>query len=418
MNNTRRSPTPIHTASYPTEFQQLIREKSENFVDHKFVFTSINEFLHKYDRGYFTLIGAPGSGKSAILAKYVTENPHVIYYNAQVEGKNRAEQFLTDICTQLINQYPHLGATHTSPLQPNITEGSWFLSLLLQKISDKLEPDRRLIIAIDALDAVDRNSQPSSSNLFYLPRYLPDKVYFLLTRRPFVRERSGLLIETPSQTLDLGDYPEQNREDVKAYIRQYLTPLTPLAKGGTRMAESFAKGETRTEEFLAKEGLKTEESSDRISPPFLRGAGGDLKSWLTTHNINEQELCDRLTTESENNFMHLSQILPAIAQGFYSEPFQRDRIPPGLEAYYQSHWQQIKGNGLSSVELAVLNILVQQEQPISAEAIADAIDEDDYEVEEALENWIEFLQQQHINGETRYSLYHSSFRDWLGQHLT
>jgi hypothetical protein len=184
------------------------------------------------------------------------------------------------------------------------------------------------------------------------------------------------------------------------------------------MAESFAKGETRTEEFLAKEGLKTEESSDRISPPFLRGAGGDLKSWLTTHNINEQELCDRLTTESENNFMHLSQILPAIAQGFYSEPFQRDRIPPGLEAYYQSHWQQIKGNGLSSVELAVLNILVQQEQPISAQAIADAIDQDDYEVEETLENWIEFLQQQHIDAETRYSLYHSSFRHWLGQHLT
>jgi ABC-type dipeptide/oligopeptide/nickel transport system ATPase subunit len=418
MNTTPRSPTPINTASYPSEFQQLIREKSENFVGREFVFAAINEFLHKCDRGYFTLIGAPGSGKSAILAKYVTENPHVIYYNAQVEGKNRADQFLTDICTQLINQYPHVGATHTSPLQPNITEGSWFLSLLLQKISDKLEPHQRLIIAIDALDAVDRNSQPPGSNLFYLPRYLPDKVYFLLTRRPFARERSGLLIETPSQILDLGDYPEQNREDVQAYIRQYLTPLTPLAKGGTRMEESLAKGETRTEEFLAKEGLKTEESSDRISPPLLRGAGGDLKSWLSTHNINEEEFCNRLTAESENNFMHLSQLLPAMVQGFYSKPFRRDRIPPGLEAYYQSHWQQIKGNGLSCVELAVLNILVQQEQPISAEAIADAIDEDDYEVEEALENWIEFLQQQHVDAETRYSLYHSSFRDWLGKHLT
>jgi hypothetical protein len=428
MNSTPRPPTVTNTRGHPPEFQQIIQEKSENFVDRKFVFTAINEFLHKYDRGYFTLIGAPGSGKSAILAKYVTENPYVIYYNAQVEGKNRADQFLTDICTQLINQYPHLGATHTSPLQPNITEGSWFLSLLLQKISDELEPHQRLIVAIDALDAVDRNSQPPGSNLFYLPRYLPDKVYFLLTRRPFVRERSGLLIETPSQILDLGDYPEQNREDVQAYIRQYLTPLTPLAKGGTRMEESLAKGETRTEEFLAKEGIKTEESSDRISPPLLRGGhgvpsgdgghGGDLKSWLTTHNINEREFCTRLTAESENNFMHLSQILPAIAQGFYSQAFQRDCIPPGLEAYYQSHWQQIKGNGLSGVELAVLNILVQQEQPISAEAIADAIDEDDYEVEEALENWIEFLQQQHINGGTRYSLYHSSFRDWLGQHLT
>jgi hypothetical protein len=413
MNIPPRSQTPINTASYSTDFQQLIREKSENFVDRPFIFTTINEFLHKYDRGYFTLIGAPGSGKSAILAKYVTENPHIIYYNAQIGGKNPAEQFLTDICTQLINQYPHLGTTHTSPLQPNITEGSWFLSLLLQKISDSLQPNQPLIIAIDALDAIDRNSQPPGSNLFYLPRYLPDKVYFLLTRRPFVRERSGLLIETPSQTLDLGDYPEQNREDVQAYIRNYLTPPAPLPYKG--------RGE-QNEQNSSSIAPLSKEKKGLSNSPLLAGEGlgerSNLKSWLTTHNINEEEFCTRLTAESQNNFMYLSQILPAIAQGFYSEPFQRDRIPPGLEAYYQSHWQQIKGNGLSSIELAVLNILVQQEQPISAEAIADAIDEDDYEVEEALENWIEFLQQQHIDAETRYSLYHSSFRHWLGQHLT
>jgi len=82
-----------------------------------------------------------------------------------------------------------------SVLPDNVTEGSWFLSLLLQKISDSLEPNQRLIIAIDALDAIAPNSQAPSSNLFYLPRYLPHQVYFLLTRRPFVRERSRLLIE-------------------------------------------------------------------------------------------------------------------------------------------------------------------------------------------------------------------------------
>ncbi len=79
MNTTPRSPIPIHTASYPREFQQLIWEKSENFVGREFVFAAINEFLHRCDRktlrqgnhGYFTLIGTPGSGKSAILTKYI-----------------------------------------------------------------------------------------------------------------------------------------------------------------------------------------------------------------------------------------------------------------------------------------------------------------------------------------------------------
>ena len=55
---------------------------------------------------------------------------------------------------------------------------------------------------------------------------------------------------------------------------------------------------------------------------------------------------------------------------------------------------------------------------MSATLIAQMINEDEYEEEEVLENWIEFLQQEQIDGETRYSLYHSSFRDWLGQQLS
>ena len=418
MNPTPRSPIVTNTRGHPSEFEQLITEKSENFVGRKFVFAAINEFLHKYDRGYFTLIGAPGSGKTAILAQYVTQNPHVIYYSAQIEGKNRADQFLLDICTQLIemgNGEWGMG-NGESVLPDNVTEGSWFLSLLLQKISDSLEPNQRLIIAIDALDAIAPNSQAASSNLFYLPRYLPHKVYFLLSRRPFVRERSRLLIEAPSQILDLGDYPQQNRDDVQAYIRQCLTPLTPLAKGGTRIENS-----------RGKEGTKMEESDSSNSPPFLRGAGGDLKSWLTTHNINEEEFCDTLTAQTENNFMYLSQILAAITQGFYSQALKLDRLPSNLEAYYQSHWQRMVGKELSSVELRVLRCLITlqpslnpllKNEGISAQLIAQMIDEDEYDVEGVLENWIEFLVQEQIDGETRYSLYHSSFRDWLGQQLS
>lgn len=427
MDSIPRAATVTNTRGHPSEFQQLLIEKSENFVGRQFVFAAISEFLHRCDRGYFTLIGAPGSGKSAIFAKYVTDNPSVVYYSAQIEGKNRAEQFLTTICTQLMGSREWGVGSGDAVVPDNATEGSWFLSLLLQKISDQLECDRKLIIAIDALDAIDRNSQSLSSNLFYLPRYLPESVYFLLTRRPFLREKSGLLIETPSQILDLGEYPEQNREDVQAFIRNYLTPqtpLTPLAKGGTGMEES----------------VSCCSSSSFISPPLLRGAGGDreglgersnLKSWLTTHNISEQEFSDRLTTQSENNFMYLSQILPAIAEGFYSEAFQFEQLPPSLEAYYQTHWQRMQGERLSAVELGVLHCLVDPPLPplkkggereeekggISAEAIAIMIDEDEYEVEQVLENWIEFLLRQPIDGEIRYSLYHSSFRQWLGKQL-
>jgi GTPase SAR1 family protein len=298
--NTRPSQTRINFASYPREFQEVILEKSQNFIDRPFIFTAINEFLHHHNRGYFTIVGVPGSGKSAILAKYVTENSNVVYYNAQVEGKNRAEEFLKDVCTQLIRGMEN--EEWGTEIPDNATEGSWFLSLLLQKISEKLEAPQRLIIAIDALDAIDRTVQPLGTNLFYLPRYLPNGIYFILTRRPFKREKSGLLIEVPSQILDLSEYSKQNWDDVPSFIQ---------------------------------------------------------------------------------------------------------------------HWQKMKQEGLSDVALKVLRVLTSASKGgMSASAIAQIIDEDEYEVEEVLENWLEFLVQQRIETKTNYSFYHANFRNWLAARLS
>ena len=333
-----------------SQFQKIIWEKSRDFVGRQFVFTAINNFLQEYDRGYFTLIGEPGIGKSAILAHYVIENPEIVYYNVEIPEKNDAEEFLRIINHQLIKiaHNQDIPGKTFSNLNP---EDSSFLSLLLQKISDHLSPEQRLIITIDGCDRIDLNQQSRGTNIFYLPRYLPKKVYFILTRRPFLSDKSGLLIETPAQVLDLANYPEQNQADIRKYIKTYLNSHQNTSK-----------------KLLAK--------------------------------INK----------NETNFMYVKEILA-------SQNLPNNTLPQNLQDYYQNHWEKMNLdiNQPQSMDLQVLEILVQQKQPISGEMIAERLDEDEdeYDIQVILDKWREFLDLETISGKIHYCFYHPSFRNWL-----
>jgi hypothetical protein len=391
------------------EFAAIIHQKSANFLGRNFVFTAINNFLNRYNRGYFTIIGLPGSGKSAIIAQYINqnnppENRQVIYYNAELEGKNHAEEFLKYICSQIIATFDQISLPN---LPDNATEGSWFLSLLLQQISDNLQPNQKLIIAIDSLNCINSQLQPPGTNIFYLPRYIPQGVYFLLTRRPFLSDNSGLLIEAPVQSLHLEDYPQENKRDIQNYIRRNLTPLTPLPYEG--MGEQDASNSPSPITEIEEKNLS--------NSPLLAGEGlgeRSIKSWLNTHQINEAEFMTNLTNRSENNFMYVSQILAAITNNFYPQPSQiGTSFPPQLETYYQQHLEKMLGSQHQDFPLAVLQVLAQTTQPISVTDIANFLNTDEYDVEEVLEDWLEFLQVETIFDSTTYKFYHDNFRQWL-----
>jgi len=369
MNNITQKT--INIPRYPQEFQQIITAKNHNFVGREFVFSAINNFLNQSDRGYFTIIGEPGIGKSAILAHYVSQNPGFVYYNVEIAGKNRVEEFLTTICTQLIEIAQNQGIKNlTANFSDSTTEDSGFLSLLLQQISNRLQPKQRLIITIDGCDRIDINNQPRGSNIFYLPRYLPEKVYFILTRRPFLTDKSGLLIETPAQSLDLSNYPEQNRADIQEYIKSYLNESCHSvdASAATRRLAS----------------LSEEKNSEDVSLNMTQGF------------------------DDETNFMYVKETLAATNEDIY---------PPNLQLYYQNHLEKMNlaTRKHQTIALQVLNILVQQS--ISIEAIGERLDEDEYEIKVILDKWREFLHLKSIAADIHYSLYHASFRDWLRQQI-
>jgi HrpA-like RNA helicase len=327
--------------------------KSENFVGRDFVFTAIHNFLHRYPKGYFTIVGVPGSGKSAILDQLVLQNPDIIYYHAQIPGKNRVEEFLTDVCTQLITKFQSCLNRENQHFD---NYDSSVFSLLLQQISERLAPESKLIIIIDGLEAINLADQAIGTNLFHLPRYLPDQVYFIFARRPYKKSHTGLLIEAPSQVLYLSDFQRENREDVQEFMRRKLT----------------------------------------------------AEAQSTQRNI--------IDLTDEDNFMYVQQVLTAFAEGFY-EDNDVNKFPLGLESYYQQHWEKMQGDGFSDVAVNVLRVLSAATQPMSILEFSQAVNVDVFDVMEVIEQWLEFLQEFRQGKEVKYQLYHHGFQLWLRECL-
>lgn len=343
--------------SLPPEFESLIAEKIKTFCGRRFVFKAFQDFIKENPHGYFTVIGDVGMGKSSILAKYVSEHKSPCYFNIRVEGRNRPELFLKSIRRQLIDRYQ----------LPNSENAD--LPTLLAKVAGKLTLGEGLVIAINALDEVE---QEPGENLLHLPTTLPDRVYFLLTRRPHNLDQKRLSVSpgVPVKELDLRHYVNFNQDDIKEYIRYLL------------YTDSQYKDE--------------------------------LRNWIQTRSIPDTTFVEQLADKSENNFMYLRYVLPAIAKGDYND-LSLKQLPDGLQEYYENDWvrmgMEAKPGQLMEI---VLYILLEIGSPIPCEMIAGIAEEDECDVAQVLEDeWVEYLKKQNVGGEICYSIYHASFLDFL-----
>src|SRR4028118_1724293 len=342
----------------PPEFESLIAEKIRTFCGRRFVFDNFQQFITKNPHGYFTIIGDAGMGKSSIVAKYVSEHKSPCYFNILVEGRNRPELFLKSIRQQLIDRY-HL---------PNSADAD--LPTLLANVAGKLTLGEPLVIAIDALDEVE---QEPGENLLHLPISLPDNVYFLLTRRPYHLGKKRLSVSpgVPVKELDLRDeqYVNFNQDDIKEYILFVLNADSEYKDG--------------------------------------------LRKWIQERGILDTSFVEQLANKSENNFMYLRYVLPAIAKGDYND-LSLKQLPDGLQEYYQNHWVRMgleaKPGQLMEI---VLYILLEIGTPIPCEMIAGIAKEDECDVEAVLDEWVEYLKKQNVDGEFCYGIYHASFLDFL-----
>ncbi|MBK1989737.1 hypothetical protein A0J48_019730 [Sphaerospermopsis aphanizomenoides BCCUSP55] len=342
----------------PTEFKNVIDDKKEGFCGRKFVFDAITEFIQNHPSGYFTILGDAGMGKSAIAAKSIVDNPGTIcFFNIRAEGRNRPDVFLKSTRQQLVNRFKLQNAENDD------------LSTLLIKAIEKLSNYEKLVIVIDALDEVD---QDDNGNLLNLPMSLADKVYIILTRRPYNLDDKRLTLSpnTKYTELDLRQYQENSKDDVEEYIWYFL-------------------------------GL------DKYK------AG--LENWIKQqNNLSKPQFVKTIAAKSENNFMYLRYVLEAIAEGFYQDE-KIEELPAGLQGYYESHWR-IMGmtkKPLPKEKIKIIYVMCALKSAVSREMIVKYSQENNLTVQEVLKGWTQFLQERKTYQPPRYRFYHESFRDFL-----
>lgn len=360
------------------DFSDYLTLKTDSFVGRKHVFDKINNFIENQNHrsGYFFLHGDPGSGKSAILAKFVLEHGHIHHFNIRAEI-NTTHAFLRNICAQLVAAFE----LDYSTLPINVADdGAVFFELLKNvsaKVNTKVAP---CVIVIDALDEIASKDIDGSTNPLYLPQTLPDGVFIIISRRrdqqPFVRVEQSNIAEYTLKQDDVND-----QADIDHFIRERA-------------------------------------AREKIQHYILKQKEPDMDDFVQI-----------LSQKSQGNFIYTRLILDDIEAGAY-DTYDFSQLPQGLENYYQDHWNRIKNAGHQdwvNAKLPVILALTVAKGPISIGQISDYADVEvaapnKLMIRTVLSDFSQFLyvkeltypvKNQQYHKVKLYRWYHASFFDFI-----
>jgi len=357
-----------------SEFQILIEDKTRDFVGREYVFEEIEDFISLHTKGYYIVEGDPGIGKSTILAEYVKRTGCIAYFNHQPNNTS-SKKFLESTCGALIDRYqlPY------SALPRDATGNGSFLSQLLTESKAKA-PNNKLIISIDALDEVsDRTSKfDSTINILYLPKYLPNGVYFILTRRKF-NHKLSVDTSVAKKVLDLTKYNNRNLEDTRKYIEREVTKIDEIGR-------------------IKRNGIL---------------------SWISRQALTIPKFITQLNEKGEGNFLYIYFILNGVDEGFYVDKSIKT-LPDNLNEYYNDLCTRVGmfSSDQDYTKAKIAYILSETYNPIPYEEIVSIIKytgrkDAELVVDEVLNIWTQILRVQSLYDQCFYSPYHHSYRDFL-----
>jgi hypothetical protein len=359
---------PVSSFIRSDQFRPLINERAEHFIGREFVFDGIERALagEEFASGYLIIHGEPGIGKTAIASMLVLRGSYVHHFNIAPENIRSPRQFLENVCAQLIVRY---GLDHPT-LPPHAGEDSGFLSQLLTEAADRARSSGELpvVVVVDALDEAEDIGLASSANRLYLPRALPDGVFFIVT----TREEADYRLDVDHQTrFWLRDDDPANEQDVARYI------------------ESFIEAHPQ---------------------PMHE----QIQAW----GVEPAAFVAEVTKLSEGNFMYLVYVLPEIAAGRLSRPTEGGigGLPRGLTGYYKRHWRDMKDadpGRFQALQRPVLCFLAISREPVTIPQLMEWTRLEPGDIKNVIADWREFLNEDTDRQPPHYRIYHRSFAEFL-----
>ena len=370
------TPQPSNSSPYPEEFRALIEDKNKTFFGREFVFKAFEKFISTHAKGYFILEGYAGIGKTSLAAKYIYDKPGVICYFFLEGNENKPEQFLSCLRKQLINRYN----------LDNSEEDN--LPSLLSKVKNNPKFSKPLVIVVDNLDEVNQYTA-GGKNILYLPKNLPDGVYFFLTRQP-----SNLRVGT--------DYYNLNKDCLST------DSDTLVYKFNLNSQDYIEFNYKDVTQYLSYVNEKDNQLNRKIN------------CWSNSHNLTREAIIDMIAKKSENNFRCLNYLIKAIVDEFYEQPIF-NKLPPDLSSYYQTHLLDMgmQNHKDESRRQILLYILVYNSGcQIPIDQLHVIAGEEEYYIEDVLNDWLKYLKHKTISDKHYYTICNANFIEYIqSQHI-
>lgn len=244
------------------------RDRARVFIGRAAMLNTINEYLKGSDRRPLVVWGESGSGKSALIAKAISNfqarnvDSHVIYrFIGATPPSSDGRSLLESLCRQVVRNYGGDEASIASDYRE-----------LVREFGDRLKlatPQKPLVILLDALDQL--SDADHARNLIWLPAEIPEHVRLVVSTLPGECKNALERRLSPSSLKQLEPMPKEEADELlKTWLTEAGRDLEPSQR--REVLEKFALS-------ALTEGESASPSAERGMPLYLKLAFEEARRW-------------------------------------------------------------------------------------------------------------------------------------------